>query len=75
MDKLAYGFVPHVKEFIRYEREVTSVRNAEKDTVVIRHRAAGNPSAYPTCIREPSRSGRVPTILQTRRGGYGTLQR
>ena len=45
MDKLAYGFVPHVKEFIRYEREVTSVRNAEGDKVLIRHRAAGNPSA------------------------------
>lgn len=45
MDKLAYGFVPHVKEFIRYEREVTSVRNAEGDKVVIRHRAAGNPSS------------------------------
>ena len=45
MDKLAYGFVPHVQEFIQYEREVHSVRNAEGDKVVIRHRAAGNPSA------------------------------
>jgi monoamine oxidase len=45
MDKLAHGFLPHVGQFIKYEREVTSVRNAEKDKVVIRHRAAGNPSA------------------------------
>jgi len=45
MDKLAHGFLPHVEDFIKCDREVTSVRNAENDKVVIRHRAAGNPSA------------------------------
>jgi len=44
MDKLAHGFLPHVEQFIKYNREVTSVRNADSDKVVIRHRAAGNPS-------------------------------
>src|SRR5436305_4822901 len=45
MDKLAHGFLPHVEQFIKYNREVTSVRNADSDKVVIRHRAAGNPSS------------------------------
>ena len=45
MDKLAHGFLPHVGEFIRYNREVTSVRNVDSDKVVIRHRAAGSPSS------------------------------
>jgi monoamine oxidase len=50
MDKLAHGFLPHVEQFIKYRREVTSVRNAEKDQVVIRHRAAGDPSAQEETI-------------------------
>lgn len=45
MDMLARGFLPHVESLIRYQREVTSVRNAEGDKVLIRHRAAGDPSA------------------------------
>jgi monoamine oxidase len=45
MDKLAHGFLPHVEQFIKYRREVTSVRNAGGNKVEIRHRAAGDPSA------------------------------
>jgi monoamine oxidase len=45
MDKLAHGFLPHVESLIRYQREVTSVRNAGDDKVQIRHRAAGDSSA------------------------------
>ena len=42
MDKLAHGFLPHVGDFIRYEREVTSVHNVEGDKVQIRHRPAAD---------------------------------
>jgi len=45
MDMLARGFLPHVGNLIKYEREVTSVRNVEGNKVQVRHRAAGDASS------------------------------
>jgi len=49
MDMLARGFLPHVEQFIKYNREVTSVRNTDDGKkVTIRHRAAGDSGAEET---------------------------
>ncbi|MCU1244392.1 MAG: hypothetical protein JWN02_302 [Acidobacteria bacterium] len=48
MDMLAQGFLPFVKQFIRYGREVTEVHNIAGDKVQISHRAAGSGSDVET---------------------------
>jgi monoamine oxidase len=51
MDMLAKGFLPHVEQFIQYNREVTYVHNIEKDQVEIHHRKAGDPKSAVEIIK------------------------